>query len=517
MKINIKLIGIIIIAIAALLSSCSTKNPPPPTATVEADYITFTHSRYVTNDPDSAIVNEFWYYDSEADETKKIFEIEYTSQYPLGHYDKVNNLIYYTKSTPMDHSPDLFGDQIFVTDLNTNEEKQLTTDLFAVNYIIPADDQVFFVAVPQDSNVLRLGAIDRKTGEVSYWGNEDTINDVIIETISVNQSKRKIYVSTYSDAERNYNLLHQDGPVGQNNYKMPLHTVYEIDYSFEHSYPLYSEYEWIRMLMTTDYVVTALSDKQYNEAAVPSTLIQYSLVDDTIEKGNWDTFRLENGGANYSSDGTKIYAIATINQKRGLYEYALATNTYREIFIQTDGFINNMQVVKYAASPVAPLLTEITNQVSELATDDVIENACPDQERTEQASREDNYVSFHESEYENFYEYLRHYIPAQMEPSTLLTYGENNEPMITKLPSGRTNEQSVTPLSEADSDPDPNQQEGLLQEEAIINKIQEEASCLPVIQLGFDLPNPEPGLAVIYGTDGFINRIYYENEQKHEK
>src|SRR5690606_6194782 len=309
--------------VVVLLSSCSSKAQPPVAPIMEGDYVTFTHSRYVTNDPNSPIVNEFWYYDSGVQEIKKIFEIEYTSQYPLGHYDKANNLIYYTKSTPMDTTADLFGDQIFVTDLNTNEEKQLTTDLFAVNYIIPVEEHIFFVARPQDSNVLRLGSINRNTGEISYWGNKDTINDVIIETISVNQYNRKIYVSTYSDAERNYNLMHQDGPAGKNNFKMPLHTVYEIDYAFEHSKPLYSENEWIRMILTSDQAVTALSDTQYNEAAVPSTVIQYNVVDDTLEKGKWDTFRLERGDANYSSDGEKIYAIATINQKRGLYEYSL--------------------------------------------------------------------------------------------------------------------------------------------------------------------------------------------------
>lgn len=56
------------------------------------------------------------------------------------------------------------------------------------------------------------------------------------------------------------------------------------------------------------------------------------------------------------------------------------------------------------------------------------------------------------------------------------------------------------------------QQELREKEEAFMEEIKEEAKCLPVIDLGYDLPKPEPSLVVLYGTDGYINCYYYENE-----
>ena len=502
MKFFGKLIGILSLAFA-LLFSTSGCFPNQEVSKLESEYVTFTYSRYVTDEPNSSIINEFWYYDSIEQLAKKIFEIEYTSQYPLGYYDKANNLIYYTKSVLLDQSTDTSGDQIFVTDLNTNTEKQLTEDLFAVNYIIPVENQLLFVARPQKSNVLQLGSLNLNTGELTYWGSEDTIDDTNIETISVDQKNKKIYVSAYSDAERRYNVLHQDGPAGKNNFKMPLHSVYKIDYSFEKYRVLFSKNEWIRTILTTDNVVAAFSDKQYNEADVPSTLIRYSLTDNTVTETAWDTYRLQIGDANYSSDGTLIYSIADINNKRGLYKYSLVSKEFSEIFIQSNGFLNNIQVVKHTSASITPSSTSIDDNTA-ISTEDNNEATCPTEIEKNDATRHSAGI---ETEYKDFNEYMKHHIPTQMEPSTLLIYGENNEPTITKLPSQQPNEQ--LPQDKADTE----QQELLLQEEKMIIKIKEEARCLPVIELGYDLPDPEPGLAVLYGTDGQINRIYYVNEQ----
>ncbi|QPR69690.1 hypothetical protein I6G82_08945 [Lysinibacillus macroides] len=310
----------------------------------EDEYVTLTFSKNVTGEVNSPIVNEILYYDSSAEKLNKVFESEYTSQYPLGFYDKKNKRVYYTKNIDIEN--DLSGDQIFLTDLNNNEEIQLTDSLFAVNNMYALDDSLFFVARPLGSNVLKLGLLDINTGEILYWGNEDTIEDINIEVITVDRKNERIYISAYSDSERRYNVLHQDGPPGQNNFKMPLHTVYETDFSFENTRKLFSEHEWIRTLMTKENYVIALSDKQYNDAETPSNLIQYNLLDNSLKKNKWNSSRLQVGDANYSLDEENIYAITMVNNKRGMYLYNIKSKKFTEIYAPKTGFLNNIQVVK---------------------------------------------------------------------------------------------------------------------------------------------------------------------------
>lgn len=203
-------------------------------------------------------------------------------------------------------------------------------------------DQVFFVGRPQDAEVLKLGYKNKKTGEISYWGDEDTI----IEAMTVDQTHKRIYVSAYSEKERKDNVMNQNGPTGKNNFNMPLHSVYETDYSFKSTRKLISEHEWIRTIMTNGDNVIVLSDKEYNHPGTPSNLIQYNLSNDTITKSTWKEKRLQVGDANYSSDGSTIYTISVVNNKRGLYAYNIETNEFTEIFIPESGFINNIQVVR---------------------------------------------------------------------------------------------------------------------------------------------------------------------------
>lgn len=494
---RITFLQVVIIMLMMLSVSTACSKMVNDTST-EVDYVTLTYSRNVTDDINSPIVNEFLYYDNVTQEISKVFETEYTSQYPLGFYDKKNNLIYYTKNANLSTENDLSGDQIFVTNLNDGTETQLTDDLFAVNYIYALDHQVFFVARPISSKVLKLGLLDKSTGKISYWGDENTIEDINIEAMTVDNKNKRIYISAYSNSERRYNVMHQDGPAGQNNFKMPLHTVYETDFSFEHTRILLSEHEWIRTLMTKNNFVIALSDQQYNDAATPSSLIQYDLLNDSMTKQIWDTHRLQVGDANYSSDGTKIYTITIVNNKRGLYEYDLETKQFKELFTPQDGFVNNIQVVKGGNS------TESTKPTAyEIEEQKASGGDCPP--TTEHLAKKSSDTT---TNMDDFMESIKHEIPKQMEPSTILKYGENNELIITKDPTAKNSNPVVTSTPAADSV----QQELREKEEALMAEIKEEAKCLPVIDLGYDLPKPEPGLVVLYGTDGYINRYYYENE-----
>ncbi|AKG37344.1 hypothetical protein [Paenibacillus durus] len=328
-------ISIFILLMAMLLLSCSSNGK-----SYSADYISLTYSDYATTNTNGKIKTQILSYDSSTKKVEKIFEFDYTAQYPLGYYDKPNQLVYYTKRVGDEKK---YGDQIFVRDLSNNKDIQLTDNLFAINYIIPvATNKLFFVASLKGEEVLKLGSINIDTKEMSFWGD----NDTIIEAATIDKKNKKIYVSTYSMKERNYSLTHQNGPVGQNNFKMPKYTVFETDYNFKNNLKLFSKNYWIRSIMTNDNYVIALCDKQYNDAEVPSTVISYDLADHSIDTKLWKGARLQVGDANFSFDGTKIYTISVVNKKRGLYEYNMNTQKYTPLFIPDKGFINNIQVVK---------------------------------------------------------------------------------------------------------------------------------------------------------------------------
>lgn len=302
------------------------------------NYISITSSQ---EDIDTGkITTKIMVYDIKTKTTEEIFQFEYSAQYPLGFYDAKSKSGYYTKRISIGENE---GDNIFAFDTKSSQERQLTNNLFAVNYIIPDDDKIFFVGRPNGSQVIKLGVIDLETNAISYWGDEDTN----VEAITIDRKQKKIIVSTYSENERVYNVTHQDGPVGQDNMKMPTHTVYETDYSFENTDKLFKEALWIRAVMVHDGDVYALCDQKYNNSAVPSTLYRYNRNDKIIYTSEWDTYRLQVGDAGFSSDGQHIFSISLVDNQRGIYDFDLITGEVYPIMIQTTGFINNIQVVNF--------------------------------------------------------------------------------------------------------------------------------------------------------------------------
>lgn len=318
------------------------KNPPD-------DYITMTYS-YEDIDADVDIGNiltKVMVYDIKTKITKEVFEF-YNMQYPLGFYDAESESVYYTKDTK--DTKDIkdtsinehIGEQIFVFDTKLAKETPLTNDIFAINCVVADGDKVFFVGRSLYGRVIKLGLIDMTTNTVSYWGDEDTN----IEAITLDKKQKKIIASGYSESERFYNVTHQEGPVGENNMKMPTYTVYEIDYSFENANKLFEEALWIRAVMVHDNDVYALCDSKYN-ATEPSSLYRYNRSEESVYTSEWPSYRLQVGDAGFSSDGKHLYSLSTVDDQRGIYDFDLVTGEIQPIMIPEFGVINNMQVVNY--------------------------------------------------------------------------------------------------------------------------------------------------------------------------
>jgi hypothetical protein len=102
-------------------------------------------------------------------------------------------------------------------------------------------------------------------------------------------------------------------------------------------------------------------------------------------------------------------------------------------------------------------------------------------------------------------------IPAVMEPNTIVTYDENLNMTITK----DTNINRPIPAS-SDYECEIPDYEGRAAEDAMVAAIDEELKDYPTYYEDVVLPTPQPGMTVIYGSDGGINHIYYGGENSND-
>ncbi|MDR0880481.1 MAG: hypothetical protein LBN09_07250 [Clostridioides sp.] len=128
-------------------------------------YLSITATSYDNGkDPDGGMTTSTYIYDLETKklENKRAGAVEYTSQYPLSVYDKSNNTIYYTASDESGKR-----DEVFSYNLGTMERKQLTTELFAVNYILPYKDNILIVGVKRFERELKPFLLDKSTNKLN--------------------------------------------------------------------------------------------------------------------------------------------------------------------------------------------------------------------------------------------------------------------------------------------------------------------------------------------------------------
>lgn len=163
-------------------------------------------------------------YDFETAQIEEIFDYPLNTMYALGVYDKENQVVYYTKEKDNDtYVRQRTGDEIYVHDLTTGTDQQLTEDLLAVNYITPVDDAVFFIAALETNpDCLVLGKIDRYSGQITYWDMDHTVS---ANTFAVDTSDKRIYVSVYDAVEM------ENAIDGGNGFIPPGCAIYSFDYN----------------------------------------------------------------------------------------------------------------------------------------------------------------------------------------------------------------------------------------------------------------------------------------------
>ena len=167
-------------------------------------------------------------YDLQTKEISEVYKFPLNAGYALGVYDKKTNSVFYSKEKDNDtYTRIRTGDQIYVYDLATGSDTMLTNDLLAINYIEPVDGAVFFIAARQgNDDSLALGKIDLSDGSIEYWDGADTDS---VNTMSVDRTNKRIYVSVYDWEERDVAAA-----IGNDTNTAaipPKHTIYSYDYN----------------------------------------------------------------------------------------------------------------------------------------------------------------------------------------------------------------------------------------------------------------------------------------------
>ncbi|WIV17768.1 hypothetical protein QPK24_15240 [Paenibacillus polygoni] len=317
------------VVLILLLVGCNSKNN---LIEQNDDYLSITTTTYIQPDSDE-VTTSISKYTPKTKERTEIFNFPYTSEYPLGVFSSNDKVVYYTKTDGNKH------DQIFSYNLETKEETKLTTNLRAVNQIIPTKEKVFFIAA--SNRVLRLGMLDKQSGVISYWGDEDTN----VETITINPDTEKIYISAFSYSQ-DREVIEKQFVSDENKYSMPLFSIYETDFKFTDTQQLFSEHAWIRILMVNriDNKIIAIYDKEYNSGE-KSKAVSINASSHEVEEFILPPERMQVDGASFSVDGKGLYVTSVINDKRGIYYYDFESKEYTPVFISEDGFINNFQLI----------------------------------------------------------------------------------------------------------------------------------------------------------------------------
>lgn len=302
------------------------------------EYISITETRHDNSKREgNDLVVSLYTYTLSNGKMNKVYELPLTAQYSLGVVDLSSHCVFYTRDVNDE------GDQIFSYDLRTRKTKQLTSNLFAVNYIIPTKDYLFFAAASHDAPNVALGCYEKSTGKLSYWGDDGDTN---VECMCVNRATEKIYVATYSESEDRYNLQHQTN----DDFKIADHSVWELDYSLKQPKKLFTLPQvWIRMLIPNGKNISVIYDLKYNASYIPSRYFTYDLQSNEKIDFPAPPYRIQKGDAAFSSDLENLFVLSSLpdDTHRNLYQYNVEEQSYSLIFQASDhSFINNYQVIQ---------------------------------------------------------------------------------------------------------------------------------------------------------------------------
>ncbi|MEC0333874.1 hypothetical protein P4H42_30370 [Paenibacillus macerans] len=305
-----------------------------------SDYLSITYTKYTNGtDTNDGMTMEVYSYELNSKKLTKVTELPYTSQYPLTSASLPEQKIYYSGEGEQDE------DELFVYDLKTQVSKQLSSNLFAINSIVPftADNKLIMVAVKQGERNLKIGFFDKETGDIRFVNDQDL--DTTTWDIAYNPETNKTYAAQYSEAQdyiqlRKANKAHKD-------MIPPNHSIVEIDNATLATRKIIElKEEQILCLTVSGEQILIATTKVINGSSV-----EYSMINvNTGERTKIDLPFIARSGIALSKDGKGIYYLGEdANAKadqRGVFYLDLTTKKAEPIFLQDDGFINNFSYIR---------------------------------------------------------------------------------------------------------------------------------------------------------------------------
>ncbi|MEK4273999.1 hypothetical protein [Paenibacillus sp. FSL R7-0026] len=339
----------VIITLILFIGGCSSEKPtiekvnPTDMQTIGPqthEYLSITNTEYVNGkDTNDGMVMRVYTYDILTKNLTKLADLPYNSQYPLTVASLAEDTIYYSGSGKDK------GDELFSYDIKTQITQQLSSDLFAINSIIPdtVDHTLVMAAVKNGERPVKVMFFDKETQEMTILNDNDS--DTTTWDISYDPETRKSYAIQYSEEDQ-YNHMEESNKT-QTPMVPPNHTIIEIDpISKQTRKVIELTEEQILTLSTRGDQILIATAKHINKYP-----IKYSMVNiKTGERNEIDLPIKASSELFLSKDGQGFYFLgeniqAKENQERGIYFYDLKTQQVEAIFLQKEGFINNFMLL----------------------------------------------------------------------------------------------------------------------------------------------------------------------------
>lgn len=281
-----------------------------------------------------AIVCEFNLQDKAKTE---IFRFPVNAMYALGVYDRASNSVFYAKESENNtferkHT----GDQIYCYDFNSGKDSKLTENLLAVNYILPVDNFVFFLAATlENPNSLVVGKIDLSSGNIQYWDETVTASSRLL---SIDREQKRLYVAIYDTKE-------EDAALSTNYGVVPTHTIYSYNYDLEDRKKiLQKENMRIRALYVKDnfMLYTVQNGLTLQESSYTLTqAVDLDSMDVVFETS--DIFSQEGC---FAADAAGVYSFSRIGDFDGISYFDFSTQEYTPAVTERNRDIVNFQMIE---------------------------------------------------------------------------------------------------------------------------------------------------------------------------
>lgn len=223
---------------------------------------------------------------------------------------------------------------------------QLTKDLFAINHIIPTDNQIILSASPKKQNNIPLIAYELQYKKLNIWHKNDY--DTSIQALTFNPFTQKIYAAFYSHKERLEKSKKADLEQTQN-VAPPVHTVIEYN----------TRGEALREIYKSEEMVTLFSVSKDTDFALirtaPMVFAERKLYLLNLKTGKKELLKTSDYGAIehafFSPDNKGFFFTARKRVKNqdgtpnSLYYYDLQTGRVNEIFSKQGSYINNFMLL----------------------------------------------------------------------------------------------------------------------------------------------------------------------------